>query len=563
MVKANLQSYSDYGIDVGNKISGQLYTTCPKCSHDRKKKSAKCLGVNLDKGIWHCVHCNWSGSLGTKSYPLPKWENKTGLSDQWAGWLLSRNITQETANKLSITHGNIFMPGAGKEVSTIQFPYFKDGKVINVKYRDLDKNFMLSKGSELIFYNVDGLKGENEAIIVEGEIDALTLIQAGYTNTISVPNGAGKGENKLGYIDLKDFQGISKVLIATDNDEPGNKLADDLARHLGIERCHRLRLGEYKDINEMLCKSGNVELLDIIPYSEILKAEQPDFKKYIIRAEPEEEIGIVYINGVCVLSLGNILLLTGPMKGRKTMLASILVNQCKLKTAYIDTEQGKKHSWRTGQFTPTADVFHLRGQDHKEIKKVIEQCVASGEYELIVIDNIRDLILDFNNVEQSGEIELFLKKISEQVPVIAILHENKNSTKGQGHVGHGLAKIAQTAIRVQLVDVEDPARGSFVECVHSRDEPFRRAFISKEGQLSNDNIIKFGGQSMLQEELFRRIGGTEYTRDELNETLAEIFGINVSSAKNALTQIRKACPGVITERKEGKRKIYYVSSALK
>jgi len=284
-----------------------------------------------------------------------------------------------------------------------------------------------------------------------------------------------------------------------------------------------------------------------------------DFKDYIIREEPTDEKGIISINGVVVLSVGNVLLLTGPMKGRKTMLASILTNQSGLKAAYIDTEQGRKHSWRTGQFTPKAEVFHLRGQDQGEIRRVIDCCVDSKEYELMVLDNVRDLLLDFNNVEQSGELELFLKRISEQLPVIAILHENKNSTKGQGHLGHGAAKIAQTTIRVQLVDAEDPGKGSFVECVHSRDEPFKRAFISKDGVLSSDGLVKIGGKSMLQDELFKKLEGTEYTREELNETLAEIFSINVSSAKNALTQIRKACPGVICERKQGKTKIYFIS----
>lgn len=291
--------------------------------------------------------------------------------------------------------------------------------------------------------------------------------------------------------------------------------------------------------------------------------KQRDFKDYILKEEPTEEVGLISINGINVLSVGNVLLLTGPMKGRKTMLASVLVNQCKLKTAYIDTEQGKKHSWRTGKFTPMADVFHLRGEDLKEITRVINACVASGEYGLMVLDNVRDLVLDFNDVKESARIELFLKKISERVPVIAILHENKNSQSGQGHVGHGIGKIAQTCIRVQLVDVEDPAKGSYVECVRSRDEPFKRAFLSMDGILSNDTLLKAGTKTMLQEEFFQMLGDTEYSFDEMVERVAEIFGIMKSSAKNSFYAIRKACPDAISERKEGKKKIYYVSSPSK
>ena len=218
-----------------------------------------------------------------------------------------------------------------------------------------------------------------------------------------------------------------------------------------------------------------------------------NFKDYIIKEEPTEEKGIIYINGVNVLSIGNVLLLTGPMKSRKTMLASILINKSNLRTAYIDTKQGRKHSWRTGKLTPTADVYHLRGEPLEEITRVVNECVESNEYELIVIDNVRDMVLDFNDVKESGRIELFLKKISERVPVMSILHENKNSSTGQGHVGHGLGKIAQSVIRVQLVDAEDPSRGSYVECRHSRDEHFKRAFISVDGVLSNDDLVKTAG----------------------------------------------------------------------
>ena len=43
-------TYSDYNIIIPNgKYTGQVYTTCPKCSHERKKKTDKCLGVNWDR----------------------------------------------------------------------------------------------------------------------------------------------------------------------------------------------------------------------------------------------------------------------------------------------------------------------------------------------------------------------------------------------------------------------------------------------------------------------------------------------------------------------------------
>ena len=55
-------SFLDYGIEL-KKSSGQVKTKCPKCSHDRKKKSDPCLSVNIDEGIWNCHNCGWHGSI--------------------------------------------------------------------------------------------------------------------------------------------------------------------------------------------------------------------------------------------------------------------------------------------------------------------------------------------------------------------------------------------------------------------------------------------------------------------------------------------------------------------
>lgn len=260
-------TFSDFDIDTGRKMSGQVQVVCPKCSHDRKKKNLKCLSVNIDKGVWNCHHCNWSGSLHKKQYVLPKWENKTELSEKLVQWFLQRNISQEVLVKMKVTEGTEFMPQEGKEMNVIKFNYFRDGHLINTKFRDAKKNFKMVKDAELIFYNMEGLK-HDEVIIVEGEIDALTLIQLGNENVVSVPNGASKGSNNMQYLDncWQSFDSVKSVIIATDNDEPGNALANELARRIGVEKCTRAtpNTGQ-KDVNEQYCQTGGVNL-DLRPF---------------------------------------------------------------------------------------------------------------------------------------------------------------------------------------------------------------------------------------------------------------------------------------------------------
>lgn len=248
-------TWDDLNIEIPRgKTTGQVYTICPKCSHDRRKKNNKCLGVNLDLGVYHCNHCEWKGSINKKQYVQPKWENKTNLPDSVVEWFQSRNITSETLAEMKITTANVFMPQKNENVGAVCFNYFRDGVLVNIKYRDREKNFRMVKDAEKIFYNLDGIKDQNEIWIVEGEIDCLTMIQAGIKNCVSVPNGATKGTNNLDYLDncFKYFENAEKVYIATDQDEPGNHLADELARRIGVERSFRVNLGQHKDVNEVL-----------------------------------------------------------------------------------------------------------------------------------------------------------------------------------------------------------------------------------------------------------------------------------------------------------------------
>ena len=60
-----MKTWADFGIEVHGKSSGEVKTTCPQCSASRKKSKYPCLSVNLDKGVWLCWHCDWSGSLHT------------------------------------------------------------------------------------------------------------------------------------------------------------------------------------------------------------------------------------------------------------------------------------------------------------------------------------------------------------------------------------------------------------------------------------------------------------------------------------------------------------------
>ena len=77
-------------------------------------------------------------------------------------------------------------------------------------------------------------------------MDALSLIQAGFENVISVPNGASTG--RMEYFDnsLEDLNQVETFILATDNDMKGLELKNDLTRRLGIEKCKSVSLSSLK-----------------------------------------------------------------------------------------------------------------------------------------------------------------------------------------------------------------------------------------------------------------------------------------------------------------------------
>ena len=97
----------DYGINTKGRVSGQFKTTCPKCSHTRRKKKDPCLSVNIDEQVWNCHNCGWSGSVIKRKvkveYVKPEWSNNTELSDKLVKWFASRKITQKTLIRNKIT----------------------------------------------------------------------------------------------------------------------------------------------------------------------------------------------------------------------------------------------------------------------------------------------------------------------------------------------------------------------------------------------------------------------------------------------------------------------------
>ena len=242
------------------KANGEIQTLCPSCSHTRKKKTDKCLSVNIETGVAKCWNCEDTSFREKKSkaisYDLPpqKWENHTSISDKVVKFFKGRGISQKTLIECRITEEEYYQPQLSKKTNNIVFNYFYGITLLNKKFRSAEKAFTQCKNAKKVFYGINDLEGEKECYIVEGEMDKLALWEVGIKNCISVPNGAND-LNDVFETCGDELKAIEKYYIAVDNDEPGQKLEKALINRLGKWKCSKIEFINGKDANDELMHS--------------------------------------------------------------------------------------------------------------------------------------------------------------------------------------------------------------------------------------------------------------------------------------------------------------------
>jgi twinkle protein len=260
-------NWAKYDIDISKVVGGKTF--CPKCHHTRKHRHDRSLSVDVETGLFRCHNhpCDFKGFAGDKyvkrearEYIRPQ-KRIQHLSDDIVAWFEGvRGISNNTLLRMGITETLEWMPQVNDKLLCVCFNYIRDEQLINIKYRGPQKEFKMVSGAELIFYNLDAIKHERECIIVEGEIDVLTAVESGIFNAISVPNGASLSSNaKLEYLEncWEYFEVMDKIVIATDGDQAGHALRDELARRLGKHRCYKVEYPQgCKDSNEVLLNHG-------------------------------------------------------------------------------------------------------------------------------------------------------------------------------------------------------------------------------------------------------------------------------------------------------------------
>ena len=368
--------------------NGKKKQFCPKCHENRTDKRDKSLSVDWKQCIAHCHYCGENFFFGkteklnsgqppkqppqkseTKEYKKPGLlTNQEPLDDNMKAWFEGRGIPVEIAEAEGIVKACRKMPQTDKPEKCIVFPYAVDGSLVNRKYRDGAKHFMLEKDARLIPWRIDRIKETPECIITEGEMDALSFIVVGRDDVISVPNGAQKNLTYLDDFIESHFENKIRIYIAADTDSKGLELRAELVRRFGEEKCRIVTYGEgCKDANELLLQQGAEALRRAI-----LEAQEVPLEGVFTASDVKEELLGLFEKGLqkgatldmgdlddlLSLEVGRLMIVTGiPGDGKSEFLDEVAVHL------------SLKYDWRCAWFSP--ENFPVTLHHPKLIEKLI------------------------------------------------------------------------------------------------------------------------------------------------------------------------------------------------
>ena len=308
-----------------------------------------------------------------------------------ATWLSERKIRGEIASRFGIYtarwEGKIVKPDADGNV--VVFPFFEENQIVGEKWRTLPKGFSQRPGSKQIFWNAEVIAAAagGRLIITEGEIDALTAIDCGFDNTVSVPNGAPEqaidpatdqdgGKFAFLWEARRELSEVAEVVLAVDNDGNGTTLRAELVRRLSASRCLSV---EYppgcKDLNEVLTKHGPKKVVSVLnnarPY--------PVRGLYGIDDFPEQpelatsETGWKQLDQHLKPFPGELMVITGTTgHGKSSFAIHLICNMC------------SKNGWKAAIFSPEMPV---KPQMHDKLRRILCQRSDAGSVQIAAADD--------------------------------------------------------------------------------------------------------------------------------------------------------------------------------
>lgn len=298
--------------------------------------------------------------------------------------------------------------------------------------------------------------------------------------------------------------------------------------------------------NERRTEYGETAAPDEHRLSDILSASQ-------IRATDTYETPpqIIWIDNSTIATLGNFSASTGKAKSKKTFNVSAIVAaslagkqvlnyrahlpEGKRRILYVDTEQSRFHCHNvlerilrlaglpTTTDSENLDFICLREYSPAVRIEVIDYALRQNQgYGLVIIDGIRDLMLDINSTSESVEVINKMMEWSSKynLHIHCVLHLNKGDNNVRGHIGTEMNNKAETVLVITKSTTNPDI--SEVKAMHIREKEFKPfAFTVNEEGLPE--IVEHTPEKEEGDKQPSRFTYQDLTSEQHNEALTAAF----------------------------------------
>lgn len=343
--------------------NGELtFYECPYC-HGKGKDNKNSFAISLETGAFNCLRstCGAKGNMVTLSkdfdfslgnevdeYYRPKKRFRTFKKsdkpiepkDPAIKYLNSRGVSEDIAKRYQITVQD-------KHDNVLVFPFLDDkGQMVFIKYRktDFDKNKdnnkeWCEKDCKPILFGMYQCNLENKTLVLtEGQIDSLSVAQAGIENAVSVPTGA-KGFTWIPYC-WDWMQQFDTIIVFGDYEKGHITLLGEIKQRFPKKNIKHVREEDYKDCkdaNDLLRKYGEAYIRTCIENAVSLPVRRvrdlSEVENVNIYDIPKLQTGIYELDRTLKggLPYGGVTLIAGkPGEGKSSFASQILANALNL-----------------------------------------------------------------------------------------------------------------------------------------------------------------------------------------------------------------------------------------
>ena len=303
-------------------------------------------------------------------------------------YLQLRKISEATLDYADVQadqHGNIVFHFYD-ENDVLMLVKYRPSHQISKEKKEMKSWCQKDKSTKHVLYNMNRIDPNKPLVITEGEIDCLSVIESGYLNVVSIPLGSQNMEwIETNWDWLEQFE---RIIIWSDNDEPGMKMRKDACSRLGVWRTLFVEIPKkivlpdgkeknVKDANEILFYLGKEAVLEYIHNAQEVPVVGVDnlarVDDFDIESAPGLYTGIADLDSVVYKFLfGSVILVTGQRGGGK----SSFVNQ-----TFICESLHQDH-----------DVFIFSGELSSSVVKSWLELVMAGREKVTMKDKFIHVI---------------------------------------------------------------------------------------------------------------------------------------------------------------------------